>query len=145
MNRQKCSKLGQDVHTASVDKNLKLNRMFRDLHHFYVCIDELKWLLSQGDTLIRAYLSQAVLVAPHSSHTLDISNISQEFRSLVLRFAHIEKHQLNSIQQFMDLQQINKACDQMNPYFGINEANVINPEGKQLPTFPEGESIVLSK
>jgi hypothetical protein len=33
----------------------------------------------------------------------------------------------------------------MNPYFGINEANVINPEGKQLPTFPEGESIVLSK
>ncbi len=45
----------------------------------------------------------------------------------------------------MDLEQINKACDQINPYFGTDEVKVINPEGKQLPTFPEGESIVLSK
>ena len=33
----------------------------------------------------------------------------------------------------------------MNPYFRIDETKIINPEGKQLPTFPEGESIVFSK
>jgi hypothetical protein len=89
LNRQKCVKIGQDVHTATVDKNLRLNKMYKELHHFSVCVDELKWLLTEGDTLIRAYLSQTSLIAPNSSHTLDVTNIAQEFRTLVLRFAHI--------------------------------------------------------
>jgi len=51
--------------------------MYKDIYHFAICIDELKWLLNEGDNLIRNYLSQANLIAPNSVHTLDISNISQ--------------------------------------------------------------------
>lgn len=99
LNRQRCGQLSQDVHTASMAKNLRVNRLYKELHHFSVCVDELRWLLSEGDTLIRAYLAQTTLIAPNSSHTLDVANISQEFRSLVLRFAQIEKEQLAGIEE----------------------------------------------
>lgn len=89
MNRKKCIHIGQDVHTATIDKNFRVNKMYKDLHHFSICIDELKWILAEGDKLIQTYLSQIVLISPNSPHTLDVTNISQELRSLVLRFALI--------------------------------------------------------
>ena len=84
--RNKCARIGEDVHTALMDKSMKLNMMYKDVYHFAICVDELKWLLTEGDSLIKSYLSQANLIAPHSAHTIDLSNIAQEFRSLVLRF-----------------------------------------------------------
>lgn len=56
---------------------MRLGKMFKDMHHFTVCVDELKWLLNEGNSLINAYLTQALLIAPDSAHTLDVSNICQ--------------------------------------------------------------------
>ena len=91
LNRQKCGELSGEVHTASMAKSLKVNRMYKELHHFGVCVDELRWLLAEGDALLRAYLAQATLIAPHSAHTTDITHISQEFRGLLLRFQQIDR------------------------------------------------------
>jgi hypothetical protein len=82
-------------------KSLHVNRMYKDLHHFSVCVEELRWLLNEGDTLIRAYLAQTTLISPQSMHTLDLTNISQEFRNLVLRFGQIEKEQLAGIEEYL--------------------------------------------
>lgn len=39
INKQKCGKLGMDVHTATMDKNLKINKMYQELYHFTICVD----------------------------------------------------------------------------------------------------------
>lgn len=76
INKQKCTKLGMDVHTATMDKNIRINKMYHYLHHFSICVDELKWLLKEGHNLIETYLSQVKLLAPNSMHTVDVINIS---------------------------------------------------------------------
>jgi hypothetical protein len=79
-------------------KSLHVNRMYKELHHFSICVDELRWLLTEGDTLLRAYLAQTSLIAPHSTHTTDVAHIAQEFRSLMLRFQQIDREQLTAVE-----------------------------------------------
>ena len=50
---------------------------------------------------MRGYLSQAVLIAPKSQHTIDIGHISQEFRNLVLRFMQIDKEKIVAAEEGM--------------------------------------------
>lgn len=126
-NRQKCSRVGLDVHTATVDKNLRVNKMYKELHHFSICVEELRWLLTEGDLLIRAYLAQASLIAPNSPHTVDVANIAQEFRSLVLRFAHIEQNRLVGIEDYLNLIRLEGGGGQ----------EKANPERNPLQAFPE--------
>ena len=129
-NRQKCSRAGLDVHTATVDKNLRVNKMYKELHHFSICVEELRWLLTEGDLLIRAYLAQAALLAPDSPHTIDVANIAQEFRSLVLRFAHIEQNRLVGIEEYLNLIRLQGTS-------GVCGQEKANPERNQLQAFPE--------
>lgn len=118
------------MHTATVDKNLRVNKMYKELHHFSICVEELRWLLTEGDLLIRAYLAQAALIAPNSPHTLDVTNIAQEFRSLVWRFAHIEQNRLVGIEEYLNLIRLQGAS-------GVCGPEKANPERSQLQTFPE--------
>lgn len=89
----------------------------------------------EGDALLRAYLAQAMLVAPRSQHTNDIGHISQEFRNLLLRFQQIDRERLMATEEGRVIGMMGGMA------IGASEAFHHRP----LPTFPEVDSILSVK
>lgn len=96
-NRKYCSKMNEELHSSMIEKSLKVNKLLREVHHFSICVEELKWLLTEGDKLIQSHLKQTQLISPESSYTQDVLELAKEFKSLVLRFGSIDKVNLKSL------------------------------------------------
>ena len=45
-NRKHITKISSSLQDSVIEKTLKINKIYLELHHFSVCIKELKWLLS---------------------------------------------------------------------------------------------------
>ena len=86
-----CSKMSSELQSSIIGKTIKINKMLRELHHFSVCLDDLKWLLQQGDKIVEKQVKKMMLTEPESTFTKDLEEVGKEFRSLVLRFGTIEK------------------------------------------------------
>ena len=78
--RVECAKRGQDIHTSLMQKSLTVNRLLKHAQQFVLRIDELQWILKEGDVLMQRYLSEVSKISPHSSHTADMANIAAEFK-----------------------------------------------------------------
>jgi hypothetical protein len=75
--------------------------MLRELHHFSVCVQDLKWLLEEGDKIIQQQIKKTELVAPESTYTQEMAVLGQEFRSLVLRFGCIDRGNFKHMEQWL--------------------------------------------
>lgn len=62
--RVKCQQISPNIQTALLEKSLRLNKLFKDMHHFATCIEEIRWILTEGDSLMQAYLAKTTLLTP---------------------------------------------------------------------------------